>query len=847
MKIDPNFYRGFLFLAVSEAICLGFPVAVNAQIEEIIVTATKREENIQKVAISVTAFTAESLQDKGITDIAKMSNYSPNTTLDASTPFSGSDSVLSAFIRGIGQNDFAINTDPGVGVYVDGVFLARSVGSNTNMLDVERVEVLKGPQGTLFGRNTIGGAISIVTRDPGDELWGKAEITGGSENRIDFRGTMDVPLGEQLRSSISFSRLSRDGYQDRVPYPGEFAGSSGIPDCDALAAGTPCPTVVDGFDNSPAAGYKTSSDEGGQDQWSMRGKLVFDASDRLSLKLTGDYTDIDQSATPATVVGVNANLFGLFRNLCHLGVSVGGPYCGTRLGLTPVPSPFPSLPSILGVNVDGDPSNNRIPFDSRWVNSDIDKSYATGNSFSKLKNWGMSGTIDFDINESMHLKSITAYRDMDWVTGMDLDNSPLDILHASFAMKQWQVSQEFQLSGVVFNDRVDYVVGAYYFFEKGDLHDFVTFPDSLLMIDGPNDLTSEATALYANLQIDFTDNITIIAGGRFNVEHKTFEGFQNDSNGFTYKISGCVDPAGDAAALGVPAGLLTCQQALGFPSATEPYRFFPPGTRTQNHKAFTPTIGLQYRPTDDKMFYVTISQGYKTGSWTTRLSAAVPVYDDSLFFDPETSINKEVGMKSDWLDDHLRVNLAVFHTTYDDIQLNSQQGISPTTLNAGDATMYGFELESQAEFGHGFFATLGLGYIKAQYDRLNNVSSNGVVITTDFDLPKTPEWKVHIGPQYNYVPESFGGEFQFNLDYTRTAGMSNDLDNTQLLKRRATDMLNVTLVYTLPNEKYSLVVGGTNLTDERYLVTGQNQGGTGQIYGTYNEPRQWFASLRAEY
>ncbi len=130
-------------------------------------TATRREQNLQEVPIAVTAFTAEAMQSRGVTDIHSLSNLTPNVNLDAGAPFSGDSSVLSASIRGIGQDDFAFNLDPGVGVYIDGVYLARTIGANQNLLDVDRIEILKGPQGTLFGRNTIGGAINIVTHTPG--------------------------------------------------------------------------------------------------------------------------------------------------------------------------------------------------------------------------------------------------------------------------------------------------------------------------------------------------------------------------------------------------------------------------------------------------------------------------------------------------------------------------------------------------------------------------------------------------------------------------------------------------------------------------------------------------------
>src|SRR5258708_7222255 len=186
-------------------VILAFPAFAEDQIEEVVVTAQKRTENIQEVPIAISAFGAVQLDQRGISSVSQLSNLAPNVNLDAGTPFSGSDTVLSAYIRGIGQDDFAFNLDPGVGVYVDGVYLARSVGANTTMLDVDRVEVLKGPQGTLFGRNSIGGAISIVTRDPGKAFTVKGDVTTGTFHRFDAKLTFDVPLSERILSTVSFS------------------------------------------------------------------------------------------------------------------------------------------------------------------------------------------------------------------------------------------------------------------------------------------------------------------------------------------------------------------------------------------------------------------------------------------------------------------------------------------------------------------------------------------------------------------------------------------------------------------------------------------------------------------
>jgi iron complex outermembrane recepter protein len=154
-----------------------------AGLEVISVTAQKRVENVQEVPITISAVSADSIRDNDISNVTEISAFIPNVEMDATSPFAGSSSVLSAFIRGIGQNDFAFNLEPGVGLYVDGVYYARTIGAVVDTLNLERIEVLKGPQGTLFGRNTIGGAISITTRAPDEDFNFQTETTLGSSKR----------------------------------------------------------------------------------------------------------------------------------------------------------------------------------------------------------------------------------------------------------------------------------------------------------------------------------------------------------------------------------------------------------------------------------------------------------------------------------------------------------------------------------------------------------------------------------------------------------------------------------------------------------------------------------------
>jgi iron complex outermembrane recepter protein len=824
------------------AVLLGSPAFAQAPagettiIEEVVVTAQRRAQNVQDVPIAISAFTAGALQERAVTSVAQLSSIAPNVTLDAGTPFSGSSSALSAFIRGIGANDFAFNIDPGVGVYLDGVYLARTVGANQELGDVERIEVLKGPQGTLFGRNTIGGAISIVTHEPGDAFRFTGDVTTGSDRLMQARGMADIPIAEGLSSSIAFQVKRRDGYLKRIPFPG--------------TAGFNIPPIT----SFKAAGIEGAGlgEEGGDEAWSLRGKLVWDNGDRFRLTLAGDYSLADQDQIANTLIKTVPFVFAGTYN-CALTATVdascgaGPPGFAYAAGIAGLTGLF-DLPGIFGANVDANAANNRIPYDDRFLTGDIDRSYANGNNFSRTENWGVAATATFDVSETLQIKSITAYRDLDWLVGMDLDGSPLNFLHTSFSMNQWQFSQEVQVLGQAMDRKLNYVLGAYYFKEKGDLHDYVTFAEGLLQIDGPNDLRTKNSAVFGQIDWRISDLIGVSLGARYTHESKTFEGFQADNNGLTYKILQFIGVPPCASLTPISEA---CRVAAGFPNPGQPLRYYIAGTQKKTFNNLSPKAGIQFHPNEDVMIYGSWSRGYKTGGWTTRLSNPLPFAPD---FDEEKAETFELGLKSQWLDRRLQVNAAVFTTDYDGIQLNFQQGVSPTIQNAGDARIRGFEVEMVAAPAQGFTLNASVGYLDAEYTRVDvgaQVAANPDPVFGNFGvfpgatLPKTPKWKFNISPRYEMALG--GGRLIFIADYTHTAKLKNDTEGYFLLVRPDTDILGASVEYEAPDDRWSVTVGGTNLLDERYLVTGQAQFAGGQAYGTYSRPAEWYARLGVKF
>lgn len=811
-------------------------------IGEIVVTAQKRAESAQSVPIAISAFGGEALAERAVGNVSQLASLSPNVNLDSGVSFTASTAVLAASIRGIGASDFAFNIDPAVGVYVDGVYLARSVGANQDLLDVERIEILKGPQGTLFGRNTIGGAVSIVTRDPAKEFGVRGDITVGRFNLFQARASVDLPLADNLYSTITADVKTRNGYMKRLPFPG------------SLAANSPPYTVY------PAAGYQSPSREGDEDNRTFRAKLKYDGGS-FRATLSGDYAYTQGTAPTKLLKTTDGDPGGLFGNLYNLCISTPAATL-TTIGLinmcnssgTQLPSRHRNetfavnrLYTLAGVNADANPNNDLLPWDNRFITNSIDTTYATGNNFSKLRNWGLTGTLEFDLDENVLIKSITSYRKSNWISGLDGDGSPVNMSTYSFDQKQQQFSEELQLVGNALDGKLNYVLGGYYFRESGFLADYVISGEGIYVIDGPNWLETNAYAAFGQIDYRVSDLIGITIGGRYTHESKNFEGGQQELSGLFYKLAGapCSDLAGNIYPTAM-LGSVSCRVANNYPDPNNPLRIYPGGINRQSFNNFSPKIGLQMHPAEDVMAYASWSKGYKTGGWTTRYSTPQTFVSS---FDPETATTYELGLKSTLLDRRLQVNAAVFLTDYNAIQLNYQVGGSPTIANVGDGRIKGAELEIVAQPTRGLTLNFALGYTDAYYTALDpavavtsgtNALQAGALVGSV--LPKTPNWKINFAPKYEFELGN-GGSLTLLGDYTYISAQTNNVERTYVLNRPGVSILNASISYRDPEDHYTITVGGTNLTNERYVTSGSAIPAFGAIVGSYNRPTEWYARL----
>ena len=745
------------------------PTAAYPQIEEIVVTAQKREENLQDTPIAITAFTEEALEARMISDISKLADFTPNVIFDTTAPISGLSNGAAVFIRGIGQLDFAMTTDPGVGTYIDGVYSSRAVGGVLDVVDIERIEILRGSQGTLFGRNTIGGAINITTKRPAETFGGMLEATFGEFERTDFKGSLDVPVTDKFRTKFAFSSKNRNGFVDRI-----------------------------------AVGDRL----GDEDRQSVRASFLLQPADAIEMYATVDYTSIDEQSAGSVMVGITE--------------FTGDP----AQGLTPS--------STWAYNQVFVPANpGAAPYTlNEFLPGAADQTLATGPTGTDLESFGATLTFTWSL-PWFEFKSISSYRDTEGEFYRDPDNSSVEITETSNPnYNHEQFSQELQLTGAGFNERLQYVLGAYYFEEDGTDDVFVPIYGALptpvglvalpLYINNYSTVDNDSKAVFGQGTLAVTEQIALTFGMRYTEDKKGF--------GYRQYISPDPFPGNIAvvAILGPP---------FAVPGPADALVMWDKVSEKFNELNFR--AGIDYQLNDDTLLYFTYADGYKSGGFNYRY--VVPRLDP-LPFDPETLESYEVGVKWQGLDDRLRINAAGFVSEYSDVQIQLfETGGGPLTQNAGVADIIGVEVELTAALHERLLLNAGFGYIDAEYDELNLPTTNvAQAVNLDTKLPNTPETTVNVSAQYSHpLP---WGSLIVRGDYRYTDDLYNDAQNSPFLYQDGYHTVNASLTFSTGNWEFS--VFGVNLTDKRFITSGDSNFGLGFHEANYNRPREFGGLLR---
>jgi len=774
------------------------------QLEEITVTAQFRSQNLQETPLAITAVTGDMLEARSQTSIYEVAQQAPSVFLAPQAQANGSG--LIAYIRGVGQTDFNFALEPGVGLYVDDVYYSTLTGSLLDLLDLDRVEVLRGPQGTLAGRNSIGGAIKLFSRKA-EGKGGNVSLTYGSYNRVDVRASGDFTLVDySLFMRVAGVAKNRDGYVDRLDYGCSHPGS-GVPTI-RLSNGCKLGTL------------------GGVSYAAGRLSMRWLPSDKVELNFIADATN-DSSEAGADVL---------------------------RRAQQTLPT---TDPRYVWVD-DGNPATvPTIPYDCRFVpygrfgcdpNKDdpylsyatfVDSTAPTNQRPFKpvvvpvvqtLNQYGLSANLDWQLSDTYSLKSISAWRkyDSDWA--QDVDGSPAASQQLLQTLSHWQWSEELRLNGSV-GDAFDFTVGGFYFKQDGTLEARVDLNYAGIdFVHGPDPTPSTSQALFAQGTFHVTDALDITAGARYTEDEKDYTYHRHNPNGTVP-----VPPTGFPFAPTQPPNAVLAGlngTSASFSSDQFDWRFV-----------------VDYQWTKDIMTYVQASTGYKGGGINPR-----PFYvSQELPFDPETLTTYEIGFKSDFADNRVRVNVAAFFNKYEDIILRlnfcaqspvGQQTPCQLPANVGKADVKGIELETNMILGGGFSADISASWLDFKYTETNFATT---AIPTSYITPFTPEEKASVGLQWE---TKFAGDHEFVVrgDWAYQSMVYGDAFNNPYNRIPAYGTGNLRLTWRGPDRHWESSVEVLNVTDKLYyLATNDYSASAGSSSYQPGLPRTWALTVKRNF
>lgn len=757
-----------------------------AGLEEVVVTARRREENLQDLPISIEAFSSEELEVRSVEVGRDLQMLVPNLSFGRGSATTNSDDLV---MRGM----------PGVGIYVDGIWQGSRGFMVGSIVEMERVEVLLGPQGTLFGRNTNGGAIQYVTRRPAEEFGGKVTVGLGDYSRRNISGSMDLPLTDRLFSKVTLASMNRDG-----------------------------------FVHSRA----TDHDYGHQDNAAVRGDLLWRPTDAVDLRFVVSSEEV-QTTFERQVrflepweeegrLGWDQCCWTLLYNIVLQNPDMGpydfwpGELPDFGLPVTEF-TPHSNQSGFPGGEVGEWESNGVQPLDAQTF--DIDQ-------YSVIADW--------QINDNFSLRTLTSYREQRGHNYSDLAASPLAVSYDFRVNKDTWFQQEVHLEGSLLDSRLNFLVGAFWseaenyerlyrwrfweFFELdqdgnptpnmemvnfvrawGVAHNNAEFADWRPgnPFEGDEFTKAEGTdeAIFGEFNYDFSDRWRATLGVRWS---------WNDNRELSFDATEAfrtwLPPnRGGGREGGDPfAGNLVAIEEQESPGAV-----------------FTPKISTSYRFNDDTMLYVSYAEGYTTGEVNY-----VDVLDDFVTLDPEVVGTYEIGLRSDLLDNRMRVNATLFHSDWNGIRVpihvtdpNDPERFSNVTYSAGKAQAKGMDVTIDYYPTDALRFNVALGFLDTKYLEVGDPETSSLRYGASFAF--APDFSASFGVQYNWRLRS-NNEVMFRTDY----GYQSEYQRAAAVQRQTPEpepgygLWNARIQYIPADDNWSAAVFVSNITNQRYVDSG---------------------------
>lgn len=772
------------------------PAANTFAIEDIVVTARKREERLQDVPVVVSAFNQDALVTKGAVDLKALSTSIPNVKLENVGLFQ---TAASFSMRGIGNTSIESFDDPRVAVYVDGAYQPRTSDGLADMFDVESVEVLRGPQGALYGRNAFAGAVVIRTKRPTEEFEGEIEGTIGNYGRRDIKGAINIPLVEgKLATRFAFMHHEYDGF---------FRVGN-----ESTAFTVDEQTQLVGRNVGALIGTRT----GGDDRESFRGMVRFTPNDTVEMNVIVKRNEVDADGSPV----INQTLANSTFN--NLGFNGRNPFGDHSLGIRGDGSD----PFISGAN---------------WGNS------------TTIREWEVTADATVEIGGG-EWYTVASWKTSDGTVLTDTDGTLVDIF-SSERMEEFEAIQaETRYQRRFLDERLNMLAGVYYLRDRFDMFQRLLLgfgsagnPAATPPIDAtptyqfPTDgraamhnlqyfgQVRKTASPYMQLNYDLTDQIRLNGALRYSWEKR---------NAYDFPGQAPIGPAGHMA-LSRDFDVLrdNVQFAVGC------------GELSNSSNSWSPSLGVDYKPAENMMFFASWQRAFKSGGINAKAATCTTFSEP---YEDEQIDNFEVGMKSDFLNGKLRVNMNFFWSELKDLQVTAIRA-NPLSLtstesivaNAAGARIRGIEAEIIAAPAPGLQIFFNGGYLDAKYkDFCANLtgaetftgaaptsSCGGVTVLqpgvaiVDYDnahlsLPYAPKWDGQLGVRYNFAAAN-AGFVHLEASANYTSAQETNLLNYDFSDRKPMTTFDASISFEDMDERYRVTLWGRNLTNEVHRLFAQ--------------------------
>lgn len=752
----------FLISIFAFVASINVTTAATVELEEIVVTAQKREQSLRDIPISIDVFNSDQLADLGANDLADMESFVPNLSVGSTA---GSSSLYRFYLRGLGTDSFHFTAAAPVGVYSDGVYNGTPVQFGYQFMDVERIEVLKGPQGTLYGRNTTAGLINLISKKPviNGELDGYLTATAARFGTYEVEAASNVPLNNQLAARIAVKHFTTDGQYEAVD-PGFL-----------------------------------KSDLGGYDSTSIRGTFLFEANEQLTAELGVYYGETDGEPSPTHPQAIEAFPFAFFR--CPNPSIQNDTDCTTLLGNTVNGDINKSQAQNAGVN-DNDGWGIRMQLNYSSDNFDLVTitSYDEANAFAFRDEDGQPLTalhstfgVDFDsFQQELRLQHTISTR-------------LRSLVGASYYKSESRQYEQFN--------------GADMHFLNSNVADFASIIDQEV----------ETYAGFGELYFDVTDKLEFTIGFRVTHDTRDVigEAFVVDPT-FLAANPGAITESAARANVANIADITTLGPPPYFPvvpaGLTSPFLIAPGTTAGDDWTEWSGRVALNYRIDENKSFYASISRGFKGGE-TDGGSINVEDLNPS---DPEFVTAYEIGTRLRLMDDRVDLTASFFYYDFEDQQVSTenvdftQLGDFTDLVNAGKSTILGVEYAMTIVPADMLRLVFQGAYLDAEFDEFFDPGANGGAGAdrSGNKLTYAPEIDFSTIVEYT-IPFATGSQLKLHFDASfeddRFFGVVNDpaIGLTDSYWK-----LGAVASYTPPSGDWSLSVWGRNLTDEEYVTMG---------------------------